>query len=897
MSTSLAIVVSNPLYDLNRGCTACDLRKTCAGPVPAVGPTNARVMFVGEAPGQNEDRNGIPFIGPAGQFLDELLFRINLDRDEVWITNTAKCRPIRNRTPSTDEAKFCADRWLANEIEIVQPEFIVTLGRPATSYILSDYESLMEEMHNIPVLRGDLVVLPIFHPASALHGAKDSDGGTARIRQVMEGFQTLEKLLNGESAESLTPVDVYPDPKYVTASTIREAETDDEEFDSLRVSKSPLAVDVETEDGRLWSVQETDTPGQALFFQPNSYGIEGMDVVLHNFLFDADYIDLSLSKVYDTMVMAYLLGLPQGLKALARTYCGMVMESYQDITRPYRRDKALAYLQLAEQTEWPDPVPDVKLKWSNKDSALTEVIRNPQHINKKIARILADVHEKDADPWDRWHKIEPPEREELEASLGPMPDAFLSDVPRDKAVYYASRDPDATLRVFNALMPMIDEQGLRFVLESIDLPTLPIVHSMMTNGIKVDRSTLQEIAEAQVEPMLKAAAEAHAAVPPSEVAVVDEDGKPVLDDEGLPVTGTTTIEPFNPKSDVETAKIVYGVLGFKPTAFTKKERRPQVNQRELKKVNHPVIKPILTYRKHSDIRSRVTGLMDAIMEDGCIHTTFTVTRTETGRLSSRDPNVQNINVRDKIGKLIRAAFEARYGYKLMEIDFSQIEMRVAAHIFKCQRLITLFSEKRDVHAENAAIIWGIPLHTVTEAQRYPMKRAGFGVLYGLTSKGLSGTLTEEDIPGWDVARCREFITDYFRLHPEISDGHEELKAFARRNGYVADMFGRRRWIPELIVPNKAIKEAGERQAINMPVQSGAQGVIKLAANRIWSSYPLDLWKEILWLLQIHDSLIWDIPAPQLEQRKAEFIRLMETTVSLSVPTPVEAATGDNWAEL
>ena len=419
----------SPLYAPIRGCTACGLRELCAGPVPGDGiwepvlfstsavpwAVHPRIMFIGEAPGKNEDKGGKPFVGQAGKFLDSLLETIDIERESVFISNVVKCRPSStNRTPTPEEAAFCGDLWLSQEIALVKPDLVVTLGAVASNFILhrgTDAET-MEHMHNHPVENVEVagtagahlipVVLPIYHPASALHEA--GEGGTARIRDILDAFQTIKKLHAKASVESLRIKDEYPEPEYRTAA--------------MGASHPTLiALDVETEKDEhgveeLWSVQVSDRPGHATFIPRESWDDSGRGysrwlgdtvktVVAHNYTYDSGFVDLSKVKVVDTMVMAYLLGLPQSLKTLARNLCGMEMQSYADVTRPYRHKKALAYLTLANGTEWPSPVPEETLTWVKKEGKLSVKTRKPQHINRKIAKIIADVLEKDANPCSR----------------------------------------------------------------------------------------------------------------------------------------------------------------------------------------------------------------------------------------------------------------------------------------------------------------------------------------------------------------------------------------------------------------------------------------------------------------------------------------------------------------
>ena len=204
-------------------------------------------------------------------------------------------------------------------------------------------------------------------------------------------------------------------------------------------------------------------------------------------------------------------------------------------------------------------------------------------------------------------------------------------------------------------------------------------------------------------------------------------------------------------------------------------------------------------------------------------------------------------------------------------------------------MIGLFKEGRDIHNETAAAVFG---SNFTSAHRYASKTLGFGVLYGLTAHGLNTQMQTEGQSDWTEDRCREFIKEYFALRPEVEVWQEATRNFAKEHGYVKDIFGRRRWTPEVQSPINRIKSAGERQAVNMPVQSTAQGIIKLAMAKLWRTIP-----ESSWLLQIHDELLWEIPI----DRVADFIHwaipIMQDVVQLSVPVIAEAKTGPNWGEM
>jgi uracil-DNA glycosylase family 4 len=841
------------LYEINRRCTACSLSEGCKGPVPAVG--SGRVMLVGEAPGRNEDVKGLPFQGDAGKYLNSLLDSAGISRSDVIISNVVKCRPsTSNRTPTTAEAEFCAARWLDVEIGLYQPEIIVAMGKVAISHFLGEVS--VEHVHGIPrswTARG-YTLLPIYHPAAGLHE-------TRLMRQIQDDFQILGRLVRGEPVG--IPEDEYPEPVYEEAT----------QGDWRR----PTAWDTEIVDDELWSFQASDEPGTASFMSASQDFMPGDKAIVHNYLFDATWLPFP-ENTDDTMLMAYLLGLPQGLKELAWRLCGMEMESYQDTIKGYRKEKAIKYLEQAalgpnEDDEWPDPPELENVIWNKSNGRLESVIKKPQHISRKIKRILADVasgkETKDGpvDPWTRWDKLDKRERVVVEDVLGPMPDASLADAPPDKATYYACRDADATLRVWKVLSSMLKEKGLEGIYQ-IDRQVLPIAMEMQQNGIMLDVEYLNGLGRHYTE-LMEAKAE----------QIFSEVGK-----------------RFNPNSDNEVRRLMFEDLGFKPTAWTE-TRLPRVNREELSKINHPVV-PMLTEYKHlAHLKdSFCDPLPSKVDARGRVHPTIKVTRTETGRWSMQEPNLQQIPARTEYGRAIRKAFQAEPPCILVAVDYSQIEMRVAAHLSQCRSMIELFNEGRDIHTETASQIFGVPLDSVTSQMRYPTKTMGFGVIYGLTPHGLYSQMVQEGLTDWTEDKCQKFIDEYYKLRPELGTWQKEVLEQAREQGYVRDIFGRIRWTPELLCPIKRYRGAGERQAINMPVQSSAQGIIKLAMGRL--NHTLKTFPGLVrWLLQIHDELLWEIEDEELNNFLPLVSRDMQSVVKLSVPVLVEAKVGRHWGEL
>ena len=839
------------LYADIRGCTSCAAREKCKGPVPGDGPLNARVMLVGEAPGETEDEGGRPFTGRAGMELERYLKEAGLKREEVYITNLVKCRPPGNADPTPETIDACAPRWLEREIAEIEPEIVVTLGRFSSRY-LTGSEDTMEHLHGYQQDRHGTTILPVYHPAAGLRR-------TSLMRQIEGDFQALGMLVHGVDPEALQVADEYPTPDYRWA-------------EECRLGDGEYGMDTETVDGEVYSVQVGFGEGHAVMVAPDSLHIEGDVVpVTHNYLYDAAYIPYlrqSGVKNIDTMVAAYLLGLPQSLKTLARRLCGMEMLEYEEMVLPYRRGKAYSYLLEALGHEWDAPEPLVIEKWDADAGKLISKTKKPKHMRHKIQDRLERMRGSDVyDPYVKWFEIDKREREQVELVLGPMPDANIHDVwneDRATATTYACRDADATIRVWGVLRPMLEAQGLLALFEAVEMPLLPILLSMMRQGMAVDRGWLEKLGSEFGERM---------GVVAGEIARVAG-------------------HSVNPLSGPQVAQVVYEEMGHEVRRRSKLTRNPATDDRALKGVGGEFAEKVLEYRGLAKLRGTyVNGLLDR-QEDGVIHCTIKPTRTETGRLATEDPNLQNIPGRSTDGKKIRGAFVARSGQTLVSADYSQIEMRVMAYESQCREMTDLFVTGRDIHTETAAKVFGVGMEEAkSEKYRRPIKPVGFGVIYGITDKGLYETFIEEGIPGYSVEDCAKLIEEWYKIYPEVKIWSQETTAYAIRHGYVRDMFGRIRWIPEMRSPIKDIREAGVRQAVNMPIQSGAQGVIKLAQAKYEEVRP----EYVRMLMQIHDEMLMEAPPERLVEFLPELVGTMQSAASLGrIPLEVSVKTGKNW---
>jgi len=307
---------------------------------------------------------------------------------------------------------------------------------------------------------------------------------------------------------------------------------------------------------------------------------------------------------------------------------------------------------------------------------------------------------------------------------------------------------------------------------------------------------------------------------------------------------------------------------------------------------HPVIEPILEYRQLSKLKSTYIDALPGLLnhKTGRVHTSFNQTRTATGRLSSSDPNLQNIPVRGDLGRQVRQAFIAPPGSFLLSTDYSQIDLRVLAHLSQDQGLLEAFRRDEDIHAATAARLFGVEPSQVTPDMRRVAKTVNFGVIYGMSEYGL------EQATELSREEAAQFITAYFEKYPGVTQYLEATKQQARERGFVQTLLGRRRSIPEINSANRQVREAAERMAINMPVQGTSADIIKVAMVNLYREMPKSRLKSRM-LLQVHDELLFEVPAAELEAMRELAPRIMSTPIKLSIPLKVDSKIGQNWGEM
>jgi len=433
------------------------------------------------------------------------------------------------------------------------------------------------------------------------------------------------------------------------------------------------------------------------------------------------------------------------------------------------------------------------------------------------------------------------------------------------ATDYAAEDADITLRLHLELWPQIQENpGLLYVYEKIEMPAMRVLGIMERNGIRIDSALLAKQGQQVGKRLLELEGEIHQ------------------------LAG----QPFNIQSPKQIAEILFGQLEL-PIIKKTPSGAPSTDEEVLQKLaeDYPLPARILDYRSLAKLMSTYIEKLPRMADPktGRVHTNFSQATAVTGRLASSDPNLQNIPVRTEEGRRIREAFVPADGCKLLSADYSQIELRIMAHIAEDENLLTAFRDGKDVHQATAAEIFGISLDDVSSEQRRYAKVINFGLIYGMSAFGLAGNL------GIERAAAQNYIAKYFDRYPGVAQYMEHTRLEARENGYVETVFGRRLWLPEIKGSNGPRRQGAERAAINAPMQGTAADLIKLAMIAVEDWLEKEQLKTKL-LLQVHDELVFDVPLDEIELLQAKLPDLMCNVAELKVPLVVSIGIGDNWEE-
>jgi DNA polymerase-1 len=440
----------------------------------------------------------------------------------------------------------------------------------------------------------------------------------------------------------------------------------------------------------------------------------------------------------------------------------------------------------------------------------------------------------------------------------------MSQVEVSRTKDYACADADMTWRLAEIFSTELKEQGLWKLFSEVEMPLVPVLIQMERNGVMLDTERLRHMSHRLGERLLEL-----------EKGIYDSVG-----------------HRFNINSPQQLRPVLFEELGLPPAGKTKSGYSTGASVLEELRGVHPIIELILEYRQLSKLKSTYVDALPSLINHrtGRLHTSFNQTRTATGRLSSSEPNLQNIPVRSEPGREIRRAFIAPEGCHLLSGDYSQIDLRVLAHLSQDPALLETFRHNGDIHTATAALLFGVDPGGVTEDMRRLAKTVNFGVIYGMSGYGL------EQATELSREEAEQFIDSYFKKYPQVKEYLDETRKQAREKGYVETILGRRRSIPEIHSSNRNLREAAERMAINMPVQGTSADIIKVAMIELDRQMKEQQLKSKL-LLQVHDELIFEVPGEELERMKKLVPEVMSTSLELSIPLKVDIKAGDNWGQM
>ena len=456
----------------------------------------------------------------------------------------------------------------------------------------------------------------------------------------------------------------------------------------------------------------------------------------------------------------------------------------------------------------------------------------------------------------------------IESLIGPKGKKQLSmrDVPVEQVAEYAAEDADVTLKLKNYFAPLLKKEDVESLFYEIEMPLIYVLAEMEYTGVTLDTAALKQSSETLTSELRKLESEIHALA-------------------GM---------PFNINSTRQVGEVLFEHLKIEEKAKKTKTGSYSTSEEVLEKMRskHPIVGKLLEYR---GLKKLLSTYIDALPElinpsTGKIHTSYNQAVTATGRLSSTNPNLQNIPVRDELGREIRKAFTAdNEDCLFFSADYSQIELRIMAHLSNDPHMIEAFNSGADIHAATAAKIYGIPVEEVTSDMRRKAKTANFGIIYGISVFGLAERL---NIPR---SESKELIEGYFKTYPGIRDYMDESVRIAKENGYVETIYKRKRFLPDIRSNNAIVRGYAERNAINAPIQGSAADIIKVAMVRIFNRFEAEGLKSKM-ILQVHDELNFNVYKNEAESVKKIVLEEMENVLNLQVPLIADCGEGTNWLE-
>jgi DNA polymerase I len=439
----------------------------------------------------------------------------------------------------------------------------------------------------------------------------------------------------------------------------------------------------------------------------------------------------------------------------------------------------------------------------------------------------------------------------------------FSKVPLDRATEYSGEDADVTFRLCQLLLPRLKQAQLESLFSEIELPLIPILRDLEIAGVKIDREKLS-VMGAEIGGQMQA-----------------------LEKKIFQLAG----REFNINSPAQLRVVLFDELGLEEKKKVKTGASTDSSVLEELALDHDLPMEILNYRSFSKLKTTYVDVLPERInpETGRVHTSFNQTVTATGRLSSSEPNLQNIPVRTELGRRIREAFVAEKGYLLLSADYSQVELRILAHVSGDESLVEAFLQGDDVHARTAARIFKVPLSKVTSEMRRRAKAVNFGIVYGQGPFNLARQLR---LPRFEA---KEIIENYLESYPRVAQWVESIHEQARKDRFVTTLFGRRRFLPDIASSNHNARANAERMAQNTPIQGTAADIIKKAMIDIHGELRNHRWKTRM-VLQVHDELVFEVPEGEAAPLEKMVRQKMEGAAELVVPLTVDVSVGESWAE-
>jgi DNA polymerase-1 len=442
----------------------------------------------------------------------------------------------------------------------------------------------------------------------------------------------------------------------------------------------------------------------------------------------------------------------------------------------------------------------------------------------------------------------------------------MRDAPLEKISEYAAEDADVTLQLKEEFEPMLKQAGAKKLFEEVEMPLVPVLTAMELEGIRLDVKVLKELSGELTEDIIKTEAEIQK------------------------MAGAQ----FNVSSPKQVGDILFNIMKISDKPPKTKTGQFSTGEDVLSKLEnkHPIVRRILDYRELVKLKNTYVDVLPEMVnkETGRIHTSFNQVVAVTGRLSSDNPNLQNIPIRTERGREIRKAFIASdKNSVLLSSDYSQIELRIIAELSADEGMLHAFSSGVDIHSATAAKVYGVDLKSVTPDMRRNAKMVNFGIIYGISAFGLADRLS--------ISRteAKEIIENYFRQYPRVREYMDESIEKARSKGYVETVMGRKRYLRDINSANQTVRGFAERNAINAPIQGSAADMLKIAMINIHSAMQKKKLKSKM-VLTVHDELLFDVRKDELPEVKTLVEEKMKTALPLKVPVEVSIGTGENWLE-